>query len=84
VVNPVPTADAIPKSAMDPVIERASREAKDQKVHGKALTPFLLKRISELTKGESMKANLALLLNNAGLAAQIAKAFRSFEKRRLA
>jgi pseudouridine-5'-phosphate glycosidase len=84
VVNPVPATDAIPKSKMDPVIEKASREAKEQKVHGKELTPFLLKRISELTKGESMKANLALLLNNARLAAQIARAMRSFDKRRLA
>ncbi len=83
-VNPVPETDAIPKSKMEPVIERASREAKERKVHGKELTPFLLNRISELTKGESMKANLALLLNNARLAAQIAKAMRSLEKRRLA
>jgi pseudouridine-5'-phosphate glycosidase len=84
VVNPIPAADAIPKAKMDPVIERASREAKEKKVQGKELTPFLLKRISELTKGESMKANLALLLNNARLAAQIARAMRSFDKRRLA
>jgi pseudouridine-5'-phosphate glycosidase len=84
VVNPIPSTDAIPKSEMDPVIQRASREAKEQKIHGKELTPFLLKRISELTKGESMKANLALLLNNARLAAQIAKALRAFEKRRVA
>jgi pseudouridine-5'-phosphate glycosidase len=84
VVNPLPATDAIPRSKMEPVIERASREAKEQKVHGKELTPFLLKRISELTKGESMKANLALLLNNARLAAQIAKAMRALEKRRLA
>jgi len=84
VVNPIPLTDAIAKSRRDPVIERASSEAKEQKVHGKELTPFLLKRISELTKGESMKANLALLLNNARLAAQIAKALRAFEKRRIA
>jgi pseudouridine-5'-phosphate glycosidase len=84
VVNPVPAANAIPKAEMDPVIERASREAKEKKVQGKELTPFLLKRVSELTKGESMKTNLALLLNNARLAAQIARAMRSFDKRRLA
>lgn len=84
VVNPIPATDALPKAEMDPIIERASRAAKEQKVHGKELTPFLLKRISELTKGESMRANLALLLNNARLAAQIAKALRSFEKRRIA
>jgi pseudouridine-5'-phosphate glycosidase len=84
VVNPVPAANAIPKAEMDPVIERASREAKEKKVQGKELTPLLLKRVSELTKGESMKTNLALLLNNARLAAQIARAMRSFDKRRLA
>ena len=84
VVNPIPEADAIPKAEMEPVIESASREAKVKKIHGKELTPFLLNRISELTKGESMKANLALLLNNARLAAQIARAMRSFDKRRLA
>jgi pseudouridine-5'-phosphate glycosidase len=84
VVNPIPAANAIRRTEMEPVIERASREAKDQRIHGKELTPFLLKRISELTKGESMKSNLALLLNNARLAAQIAKAWRSFEKRRIA
>lgn len=84
VVNPIPATDAIPKSRMDPVIEKASREAQEQKVHGKEVTPFLLKRISELTKGESMKSNLALLLNNARLAAQIARAMRSFEKRQIA
>lgn len=84
VVNPVPASDAIAKAKMDPVIERASAEAKEQNIHGKEITPFLLKRISELTKGESMKANLALLLDNARLAAQIAKALRALEKRRLA
>lgn len=84
VVNPIPPTDAIPRSEMEPIIERASKEAKEKKVHGKELTPFLLQRISELTKGESMKANLSLLLNNARLAAQIAKALRALERRRVA
>lgn len=84
VVNPIPAADAIPRSAMEPIIERASTEAKEKRIHGKELTPFLLQRISELTKGESTRANLSLLLNNARLAAQIAKAMRAIEKRRLA
>jgi len=69
---------------MDPIIEQASHEARAQKVHGQKLTPFLLQRISELTKGRSMRANLSLLLNNARLAAQIAHAWRSAEKRKLA
>ena len=84
VTDPVPLADAIAKSEMEPIIEKASKEAKDQKIHGQALTPFLLNRISQLTNGKSMKANLSLLLNNARLAAQIASALRTSEKRRLA
>ncbi len=74
VTNPIPIADAIPKSEMDPQITRASEEAKEKKIHGQALTPFLLQRISELTQGRSLQANLSLLLNNAHLAAQIARA----------
>lgn len=84
VTNPVPGTDAIPQSEMEPMIERASQEAQDQKIHGQALTPFLLQRINDLTKGLSMQANLSLLLNNARLAAQIAHAWRTVEKRRLA
>ena len=84
VTNPVPLADAIAKSEMEPIIETASKEAREKNVHGQAITPFLLNRISELTKGKSMKANLSLLLNNARLAAQIASALRASEKRKLA
>jgi pseudouridylate synthase len=83
VTNPVPGADAIPRAEMDPIIEQASREAQDRKIHGQKLTPFLLDRINDLTKGRSMRANLSLLLNNARLAAQIAHAWRTAEKRRL-
>jgi pseudouridylate synthase len=83
VANPVPAADAIPQPEMEPIIEQASREAQDKKINGQQLTPFLLQRISDLTKGRSMRANLSLLLNNARLAAQIAHAWRTAEKRRL-
>jgi len=72
VANPVPSTDAISKSEMEPVIAQASQEAVSKGIHGQALTPFLLGRISELTRGKSLKANLALLLNNARLAAAIA------------
>jgi pseudouridine-5'-phosphate glycosidase len=72
VTNPVPEADAISKSEMEPIIAKASVEAMEKEIHGQALTPFLLGRISELTKGKSLKANLALLLNNARLAGEIA------------
>ncbi len=84
VANPVPGPDAILQSEMEPMIEQASREAMDKKIHGQKLTPFLLQRISDFTKGRSMRANLSLLLNNARLAAQIAHAWRSAEKRKLA
>lgn len=73
VTNPIPEAESIPKSEMEPIIARASVEAMEKEIHGQALTPFLLGRIAELTKGKSLKANLALLLNNARLAAEIAK-----------
>lgn len=72
VTNPIPETEAIPRSAMEPIISKVSEDAIQNKIHGQALTPFLLSRISELTGGKSLKANLALLLNNARLAAQIA------------
>jgi len=72
VTNPVPEAEAISKSEMEPLILKASDEAVRQGIHGQKLTPFLLSRISQLTEGKSLRANLALLLNNARLAAQIA------------
>ncbi len=72
VTNPVPEAEAISKLEMEPIIARASAEAIAQGIHGQALTPFLLGRISELSQGKSLRANLALLLNNARLAALIA------------
>lgn len=73
VTNPVPEAESIPRSEMEPVIAKASVEAMEKGIHGQALTPFLLSRISELTEGRSLKTNLALLRNNARLAAEIAK-----------
>lgn len=78
--NPVPESEAISKSEMEPFITQATQEAHAQGIHGKSVTPFLLSRISELTGGKSMQANLALLLNNARLAAQIARALHASEK----
>ncbi len=83
VTNPIPVMDAIPKSEMEPIINQASKEAKRKKIHGQALTPFLLQRISELTKEKSLRANLALLLNNARLAAQISKAMIGNQRQRM-
>ncbi len=72
VTNPVPETEAISKSEMEPLILKASAEAIGEGIHGQKLTPFLLSRISELTEGKSLRTNLALLLNNARLAARIA------------
>ncbi len=80
VTNPIPEADAISKSEMEPIIAKASIEAMEKEIHGQALTPFLLSRISELTRGKSLHANLALLLNNARLAAEIAKELNTKKK----
>jgi pseudouridine-5'-phosphate glycosidase len=80
VTNPVPETQAVPKSEMDPIIAKASAEAVAQGIHGQKLTPFLLGRISELTSGKSLRTNLALLLNNARLAAQIAAAMDAKKK----
>jgi pseudouridine-5'-phosphate glycosidase len=74
VANPIPEADAIPRSEIEPIIAKASREAHEKKIHGQALTPYLLQRVNELTGNKSLRANLALLLNNGRLAAQIATA----------
>jgi pseudouridine-5'-phosphate glycosidase len=72
VTNPVPETESISKSEMEPIISKASAEAIEKGIHGQALTPFLLSRISELTEGKSLRTNLSLLLNNARLAARIA------------
>jgi pseudouridine-5'-phosphate glycosidase len=84
VSNPVPAGEAISKSEMEPLIEQASKEAQEKNIHGQEVTPFLLNRINELTKGKSVRANLSSLLNNARLAARIARAWRTSERRKAA
>ncbi|AXX97883.1 pseudouridine-5'-phosphate glycosidase [Profundibacter amoris] len=74
VANPIPAADEIPQSTLSPVIQQALDEAKAQKIAAKSVTPFLLQRIFELTDGASLIANIALVMNNAALAAAIATA----------
>ncbi len=64
------------------IIAQASKEAIDKKIRGQDLTPFLLQRINELTGGRSLRTNLSLLLNNARLAAQIAKALAVTQRRK--
>jgi pseudouridine-5'-phosphate glycosidase len=77
VANPIPAADEIPFAVMARYIEAAQRAADEKGVSGKAVTPFLLGEILTLTGGESLKANIALVKNNARLAARIATALVS-------
>ena len=80
VCQPLPVDDEIPQEEINGAIQQARQEAHDQDIHGQPLTPFLLARLSELTGGKSLKANLKLLLNNARLAAQLACVFSADQK----
>jgi pseudouridine-5'-phosphate glycosidase len=74
VANPIPAEAEIARAEITPVIEQALAEAAAQGIAAKAVTPFLLNRIYELTEGRSLDANIALVLNNARLGAAIAVA----------
>lgn len=74
VTVPPPPESALPHEAVQGAIEIALAELREQGIRGQAVSPYLLKRVSELTRGHSLQANLALLLNNARVAAQISKA----------
>lgn len=72
IANPVPAADEIPRDVIEPIVAEALKSATELGVLGKAVTPFLLQRVYELTAGQSLRANLALVKSNARLAAAIA------------
>jgi pseudouridine-5'-phosphate glycosidase len=72
VAVPVPAADALSEDKAEAAIRQATEEAKTQGIRGKAVTPFVLIRVTEITGGISREANIALLINNARVAAQIA------------
>ena len=75
IANPIPTNAEIPAHEIEPIIQQALEDSKRLKISGKETTPFLLKAITAATQGRSLKANIALVENNARLAAQIAKAY---------
>jgi pseudouridine-5'-phosphate glycosidase len=74
VSNPVPAAMAMENGEIDAIIGQALAEADQQGVKGKAVTPFLLARIKELTGGRSLATNIALVKHNALVGAQLAVA----------
>jgi pseudouridylate synthase len=76
VVVPVPEADELPAESVEPQIIAALAEAKARRIEGNAVTPFLLKWLAQETGGASLKANTALLKNNAAVAAQIVVALK--------
>ena len=78
IANPIPLSAEIPDSKIRPIIKQAQRDA--QHINGKAITPFLLQRIAELTAGQSLHANQALIKNNALLGAKIALEYKKIQK----
>ncbi|HEY8326256.1 MAG TPA: pseudouridine-5'-phosphate glycosidase [Ktedonobacterales bacterium] len=77
VTAPIPAEHALPRAQVEAAVEQALAEAQTAGVSGPRLTPWLLARVAELTGGESVAANRALLLNNATIAARIARALAS-------
>lgn len=74
VANPLPAGEQLDPAVHDRVLAQALAAAGDEGVHGKAITPFLLERLNRETGGDSLRANIALVLRNAALAGEIAVA----------
>lgn len=72
VTNPIPDEYSMDEAYIDEAIEKALDKAKELGIKGKETTPFLLKEVKEVTGGESLKANVRLVLNNATLASKVA------------
>lgn len=74
VANPIPPEAEIPSEVLEPLVARAQDAAEAEGIRGKAVTPYLLQRLFEMTEGRTLEANIALVLNNARFAARIARA----------
>jgi pseudouridine-5'-phosphate glycosidase len=75
IANPIPLTDSISRTDINNWIDLALQKAEEQKIIGKDVTPFLLSQLAELSEGRTVAANLALVKNNAKLAAEIATAY---------
>lgn len=73
ITNPIPEEYALDENLMNQSVNQALKEADEKGIYGKDVTPFLLRRVVELTGGESLESNIQLVLNNARLGAEIAK-----------
>lgn len=76
IANPIPLAYSMDRIEIENSIDKALQEAKSLGIHGKETTPYLLAKIKELTQGDSLKANLELVYNNARIASKIAFEFQ--------
>ncbi|MGH7628282.1 MAG: pseudouridine-5'-phosphate glycosidase [Gemmatimonadales bacterium] len=74
IANPIPAADELPTETYEQALETALSDAESQEVRGRRVTPFLLERLRALSEGGSVRANLALLMSNARVGAQLARA----------
>ncbi len=72
VANPIPDAYAMDADVISSAINQAVAESREQGIHGKATTPFLLARVKDLTGGDSLESNIQLVFNNARVAAKAA------------
>ena len=79
--NPPPSASALPKQEVDEWIARALQAAAAAGIRGKAVTPYLLDYLAKASQGRTLQTNIALLVNNARVAARIAKAYSALISR---
>ena len=75
VTNPIPEKYSMDEKVINAAIDEAIKESREQGIHGKATTPFLLAKVKELTGGDSLESNIQLVYNNARLAAKTAEAY---------
>ena len=80
IANPIPEAYSMPKETIDQAINQALQDARKKGITGKEVSPFLLAAIKDITQGNSLKANIELVLNNAKLGAQIALAYQELQQ----
>ena len=73
--NPIPEQYEMPKEVIDNAIDTALKQMEEQGIKGKECTPFLLKTVTELTGGDSLESNIQLVLNNAAVGSEVAKAY---------
>ena len=81
IANPVPAADAMDPAVVERLVEEAERRARASSIGGKALTPFLLRALAESSAGATVRTNRALLVDNARIAAEVARHLSTARRR---